>query len=110
MFKAAILCRTAAPECLALQMNLRPARHNPSSGIMDEIGGALRVRGGGENSVAVAGQHFKPIRQIGGVVFAGLKRKFEVGAEESRSELGIGSGGSRLVEDTSHRAGRLVAC
>lgn len=33
---------TAAPECLALQMDLRPARHNPGGGIMNVVDGALR--------------------------------------------------------------------
>ena len=55
---------------------------------VDEIRGALCVRSGSENSVAVVGQHFKPARDIGGVVFAGLKREFEIGAEKSRSEFG----------------------
>jgi len=32
-----------APECLTRQINLLPARHNPGGGIMNEIGGTLRV-------------------------------------------------------------------
>ncbi len=55
---------------------------------MDEICGALRVRGGGENRAAVVPQDFQPIRNIGGVIFAGLKRQFKIGTEESRSQFG----------------------
>src|SRR6266705_5407928 len=54
---------------------------------VDEIRGALRVRGGGENRAVVVLQNFQPIRDVGGVIFAGFERQFEVGAQERGAKL-----------------------
>ena len=54
---------------------------------VDEIGCSLRVRGGGENSAAVALKDFQPVCDIGGVVIAGLKRQFKIGTEESGAKF-----------------------
>jgi hypothetical protein len=55
---------------------------------VQEIGGALRMRGSRKNRALVAFQHFEPVIDIGGVVVAKLGRQFEVGAQEGRAKLG----------------------
>ena len=47
---------------------------------MQVIGGALRMRGGGEDGASVVLQNFKPICDVGGVVLARLLVQFEIGA------------------------------
>ncbi len=54
---------------------------------MDEIRGALRVRGGRENRPAVTLHDFQPVRKVGGMILAGLKRQFKIGAKESGAQL-----------------------
>ena len=55
---------------------------------MDEVGGLLRVRGCGEYRAAVALQDFQPIRKVGGVIRARLKRQFKIGTEKGCSQFG----------------------
>src|ERR1035437_3991019 len=87
-FKAAILCRPAAPEFLALQMNLRPARHNPGSGIIEEIRRPLGVACCGEDRAVVSLEDLQPVGQVSGVVLTRLQRKVKISAEKSGSEFG----------------------
>ena len=78
----------AAPECLALQVNLRPARHNPGGGIMQVIDGALRMSRGGEDRTLVLTQNFQPVREVRSVIFARLGGNAEIGTQEGRPQLG----------------------
>jgi len=55
---------------------------------VDEIRGALRVGGGGEDGAGVVLEDFEPVRDIGGVILAGFERQFQVGAQERGSEFG----------------------
>lgn len=55
---------------------------------VQKIGGALRVRGSGENGPLVFLQHLQPVRQIGRMVLAHLRRHAERGAEESGTQFG----------------------
>src|SRR6202035_4703626 len=55
---------------------------------VQEIRRALRVRCRAEYRPLVVLQHLDPRRDIGGVVFANLRREFEVGTKESGTELG----------------------
>ena len=55
---------------------------------MDEIRGALRVRGGRENRAAVILHDFQPVRKVGGMILAGLKREFKIGTKESGAQFG----------------------
>jgi hypothetical protein len=52
------------------------------------IGGALRVASGSEDETLVCLQHLKPWRDVGGMVFAHLRRDAEIGRREGRSQLG----------------------
>lgn len=54
-----------------------------NSFLVQVIDGALRMRGRGEDRAVIVLQNFKPVRDIGGVVFARLLMQFEVGAQES---------------------------
>src|SRR6266849_3267187 len=89
---ATIYGRYAATACGVLNLwmlcRYRHNLHNPGSGIMDEVGGFLRVRGGGEYRAAVVPQDFQPVGDIRGVIRAGLKRQFKIGAQEGGSEFG----------------------
>jgi hypothetical protein len=67
---------------------------------VDEIRSALRVRGGGKDRVAVVGEHFQPACDIGGVVFARLKREFKVGTEETRGTDGEPQSSAILFSDS----------
>ena len=53
-----------------------------------EIGGALRMRGGTEDSALVILEDGEPVGNIGGVILAGHKGQFEVSAQEGRTQLG----------------------
>src|SRR5579864_43090 len=52
------------------------------------LGSPLRGSGCSKNSAIVFLEDFQPRRDIGGVFFARLLVKFEIGAQESRSQLG----------------------
>jgi hypothetical protein len=52
------------------------------------IGGALRMRGRGEDQALVVAQGFQPMADIGGVILANFRRDPEIGAKESGTELG----------------------
>ena len=43
---------------------------------------------GGEHCSVVSSQHFQPGSDIGRVIFAGLRRELQVGAQESCPEFG----------------------
>ena len=64
---------------------------------MQKIRRALRVARGSEDRALVIAQDRDPVGDIGGVVVANLRRKFEIGRQERRAKLGIGSGGSASV-------------
>ena len=51
---------------------------------MQIIGGALRVRGGGENGAVVVLQYLQPSCEIGRVIVARLGRYAEIGTEKRR--------------------------
>lgn len=55
---------------------------------VDEIRGALRVAGGGEDRVLVILQDFKPVRDVGGVIIPRFEGKAEIGAQEGGAQLG----------------------
>src|SRR5436190_20821314 len=55
---------------------------------VDKFGGALGVGCGGEHSSVVSCQHFQPRCDIGRVIFAGLKSKLQVGAQERGPKFG----------------------
>ena len=55
---------------------------------MQIIGGALRMRGRGEDQALVVLQGLQPMADIGGVILANLRRDPEIGAEEGGTELG----------------------
>jgi hypothetical protein len=52
------------------------------------IGGALRVRGRGEDEALIVAQCLEPVADIGRVIVAHFGGDFEVGAEEGGAELG----------------------
>jgi hypothetical protein len=54
---------------------------------VDEICGALRMRGGREYRAAVSLHDFQPVRKVGGMICARLKRQFKIGTEESCAQL-----------------------
>lgn len=51
------------------------------------IHGLLRMRRGGEDGALVVFQHLEPGGDIRRVIFTHFRREFEVGAEESASQL-----------------------
>jgi hypothetical protein len=55
---------------------------------VDKFGGALCVSGHSEHCSIVSSQDFQPGCDIGRVIFAGLQREFEIGAQESCPEFG----------------------
>jgi hypothetical protein len=55
---------------------------------VQEIHGALRVGGGGEDRPLVLTEDFEPAFDVGGVILANLGGQFEVGGEERRAEFG----------------------
>jgi hypothetical protein len=55
---------------------------------MQEVCGALRMGGGGEDRALVFLQDFQPALDIGGMVKARLGRQLQIGAEEGRAKLG----------------------
>lgn len=55
---------------------------------MQEIGGALRVRGGGEDRPLVVFERFEPGADVSGVILAMPGREVEIGAQERRTKLG----------------------
>lgn len=67
---------------------------------MQVVAGLLREGGGAEDEALVVPQDLKLVADVIGMVAARRQVQAEVGAEEGRAELGIGSGGSRLNEDT----------
>ena len=54
---------------------------------VQEIGGALRMRGCSEDRALVALEDFEPVRQIGGVVFPRFGRDAEISAKERAAKL-----------------------
>src|SRR5690606_28890311 len=62
------------------------------------VGGFARRARGAEDRAVVLAQHGKPTAEIIGVAHGGDDA--ERGAEEGAAHFGIGSGGSRLEEDT----------
>src|SRR5689334_18711166 len=76
----------------------------------DEVGGALRVRGGGEHGAVIVLQNFQPILNIGGVVLARFERQFEVGAQERGAQfrheffLGVGVGAETVPAEITVKA------
>ena len=56
--------------------------------LVDEVGGALRVGGGGEDGAVVALQDFEPVGDVGGVVLARSEFEFQVGAEKRSAKFG----------------------
>ncbi len=65
----------------------RPSR----SGLLlavEPIHGCLRLAGGRENGAGVALQDFQPGLDVAGVIEPGLRRKPEIGAQESGTEFG----------------------
>jgi hypothetical protein len=55
---------------------------------VEEIGGALRVRGGGEDGALVGFEDAELVVDIAGVVVAKFGGELHVGAEKRRSEFG----------------------
>jgi hypothetical protein len=55
---------------------------------MQKIGGALRMRRGGENRAVVAFHRLDPMIDIRGVIVAKLGRQFEVGAKKCGAKFG----------------------
>jgi hypothetical protein len=55
---------------------------------VDKFGGTLRVGRGGKHRSVIGSQHFQPSCDIGRVIFARLQSKFQVGAQESGTEVG----------------------
>ena len=55
---------------------------------VDEVGGALRVRGGGKDRATVTLHDLQPMPNVGGMILAGLKRQFKIGTKESCSQFG----------------------
>ena len=56
--------------------------------VVDKFGGALCVSGGGEHCSVVSSQDSQPGCDIGRMIFAGLKIKLQVGAQERGPEFG----------------------
>ncbi len=69
-----------------------------------EVGGALRLGGGGEDRPLVGFQHGEPVGEIGGVILARLRGEVEIGGQESRAQFcdqlleGIGPVGETPAE------------
>ena len=69
---------------------MKPAALWPSRGLLhrrrlellQEVGGALRVSGSGEDGAFVVLEDLEPVAEIGGVVFPDVGRDAEIGAEE----------------------------
>lgn len=55
---------------------------------MQIVGRPLRVRGGGEDQPAIAGQGLQPALDIGGMILARGKLQTQVGAEEGGAQFG----------------------
>ena len=56
--------------------------------LVEVIGSSLGMGGCRENGAIVVLEDFQPYSDIGGVVFARLLVQFEIGTQESRSQLG----------------------
>jgi hypothetical protein len=56
--------------------------------VVDKFGGALCVSGGSEHCSVVSSQDSHPGCDIGRMIFAGLKIKLQVGAQERGPEFG----------------------
>ena len=55
---------------------------------MEPIGDGLSLGRGGEQGAFVGSKDFQPMREVGGMVGAGLVRDAEIRAEEGGSQLG----------------------
>jgi hypothetical protein len=69
---------SAPTSCRASRVDLRDG----GGFAVDKFGCALRVGCGGEHRSVVSSQHSQPGCDIGGVIFAGLKSKLQVGGQE----------------------------
>src|SRR5208282_778277 len=87
MRKAAVLCRQPRRNSLVLQVNLRPARHNPGRGIMEIVRGLLCMGSGAEDSALVVLQNADPFGDVGSMVLADFRSNSQIGAQESARKL-----------------------
>lgn len=55
---------------------------------MQEIGGALRMRGCRKDRALVVAQNFQPALDIGGMIGAGLRRQGQIGTQKRRAQFG----------------------
>jgi signal transduction histidine kinase len=70
---------SALTSCRASRSDLRGSFRGFA---VDKFGGALCVSGGGEHCSIVSSQDFQPRCDIGRMIFAGLKGKLQIGAQE----------------------------
>ena len=63
-------------------------RHNPGGGIIQVIGGALSVRGRGEDGAGILLHDFEPVGDIGGVFLARFLVQVKVGADKGAAQFG----------------------
>ena len=81
---------------------------------MQVIDGALRVRRGSEDRAVVVLQDVEPETDIGGVIVANLRWKFQVAAQEGRTKLRdqflgrIAFVASALAPEVALKAGRVL--
>ncbi len=81
---------------------------------MEEIHGALRVRGGREDRALVLAEDLEPVRQVRGVVLARLGRDAEIRAQERGTELrdkffaGVARVAEALAADVAVEPGRML--
>ena len=77
---------------MAAHASCRASRDDLRGGLRgfaaDKFGGTLCVGCGGEHCSAVSSQDFQPGGDIGCVIFARLKSKFQISAQESGPEFG----------------------
>src|SRR5258708_6857633 len=76
---------SAVTSCRASRSDLRGGL---CGSVVDKFGGALCMSGGGEHCSIVSSQDFQPGCDIGRMIFAGLKRKLQIGAQERGPEFG----------------------
>ena len=68
--------------------NGRPRRMSRGGFLVEVIGRSLGMRGSRKNGAVVVLEDFEPCCDIGGVVLPRFLVQFEIGAQESRSQLG----------------------
>ena len=76
---------SAVTSCRASRSDLRGGLRGFA---VDKFGCALCVGCGGEHCSIVSRQHFQPVCDIGRMIFAGLKSKLQIGAQERGPKFG----------------------